>query len=89
VTKSHEVSEITRAVKHTIYKLNVYPTFVTSTISFFPGIPPPYHVLGEAMRREEDMILLQPPTPPPPDITADIFTMDAAVIPLVLRKSQK
>ena len=57
--QSGKVSEITGAVKHTIYKLNVQPTFVTSTIPFFPGIPPPYHVLGEAMRREEDMILLQ------------------------------
>ena len=83
------MSKVTGAVKHAIYKLNVQPTSVTSTIFVFLGIPPPYHVLGEAMRREEDMILLQPPTPPPPDITADIFTMDAAVIPLVLRKSQK
>jgi hypothetical protein len=48
-----------RSVKHTIYKLNVQPTSVTSTISVFLGIPPPYHVLGETVGRDEDMILLQ------------------------------
>ena len=57
--KSDKVSKVTGAVKHTIYKLNVEPTFVTSTISVFLGIPPPHHVLGETMRREEDVILLQ------------------------------
>ena len=57
--KVAKMSKVTRAVKQTIYKLNVQPTSVTSTISVFLGIPPPYHVLGETVGRDEDMILLQ------------------------------
>ena len=53
------MAKVTGAVKHTIYKLNVQPTSITSTISVFLGIPPPYHVLGETVGRDEDMILLQ------------------------------
>jgi len=55
VSRSHR----SRQVKRAIYKLNVQPTSVTSTISVFLGISPPYYVLGETVGRDEDMILLQ------------------------------